>query len=333
MDLELYEQHGTLLAMDGDGDGDGVPLFYGRAGVGTAGIPLVLNDGIGCDGFAWRHLMPMLADRHPVVHWNYRSHGRSGSGPSLARLTLPALAEDMVRVMDGLHLERAVLLGHSMGTQVALEAYRPRARPRGGWVLLCGSSGRITNTFHGGDLLHRVLPTVSTRVARNRSAARGVFGRIPASVAYRLGTLSGEIDKRTFRLADFERYWDHIATMDPDRFLTLLDAAGSHSAEDLLPNITAPTLVVAADGDTFHAAGAGEANGRPHPGAEHFLVRVASHGGPRWSTRSRSSCASRSSARARGAHGSAPRPHDRATRRRALRYAHGEHRAGWVPSA
>ena len=93
MDLELYEQHGTLPAIDG------VPLFYGRAGVGTAGIPLVLNDGIGCDGFAWRHLMPMLAERHPVVHWNYRSHGRSGSGPSLARLTLPALAEDMVRVM------------------------------------------------------------------------------------------------------------------------------------------------------------------------------------------------------------------------------------------
>ena len=85
MDLELYEQHGTLPAVDG------VPLFYGRAGTTTAGVPLVLNDGIGCDGFAWRYLMPKLAERHPVVHWNYRSHGRSGSGANLSRLTLPAL--------------------------------------------------------------------------------------------------------------------------------------------------------------------------------------------------------------------------------------------------
>ena len=46
MDLELYEQHGTLPAIDG------VPLFYGRAGMETDGIPLLLNDGIGCDGAA-----------------------------------------------------------------------------------------------------------------------------------------------------------------------------------------------------------------------------------------------------------------------------------------
>ena len=70
-------------------------------------------------------------------------------------------------------------------------------------------------------------------------------------MAYRLGTLSGEIDPQTFRRADFARYWDHIATMDPDRFLALLDAAGTHSAADLLPSVKAPTLVVAADGDTF----------------------------------------------------------------------------------
>jgi pimeloyl-ACP methyl ester carboxylesterase len=274
MDLELYQQHGTLPAIDG------VPLFYGRAGIGTDGIPLLLNDGIGCDGFAWRYLLPKLAERHPVIHWNYRSHGRSGSGANLDRLTLPALAEDMVRVMDGLSIERAVLLGHSMGTQVALEAYRLAPNRVAGLVLLCGSSGRITHTFHGNDMLHRVLPGVSALVASNRSAARGMFSRIPAGVAYRLGTLSGEIDKRRFRLADFERYWDHIATMDPDRFLTLLSAAGRHSAEDLLPDIEAPTLVVAADGDTFTPPELAKQMADRIPFAEHCLIRAASHGAP-----------------------------------------------------
>lgn len=274
MDLELYQQHGTLPAIDG------VPLFYGRAGMGTEGVPLLLNDGIGCDGFAWRYLMPKLAERHPAVHWNYRSHGRSGSGPTLERLTLPALAEDMVRVMDGLNLPRAVLLGHSMGTQVALEAYRLAPDRVAGLVLLCGSSGRITHTFHGNDMLHRVLPGVRTLVASNRSAARGVFSRIPAGVAYRLGTLSGEIDRQRFHLSDFQRYWDHIATMDPDRFLTLLSAAGKHSAEDLLPHITTPTLVVAADGDTFTPPELAKQMADRIPGAEHSLIRAASHGAP-----------------------------------------------------
>ncbi|MCA9579323.1 MAG: alpha/beta hydrolase [Polyangiales bacterium] len=274
MDLALYEQHGTLP------DRDGVPLFYGLAGQGRPGLPLVLNDGIGCDGFAWRYLMPHLARRHPVVHWNYRAHGRSGMGPGLSRLTLPALAEDLLRLMDGLQLERAALVGHSMGTQVALEAYRLAPERVAGLVLLCGSYGRITHTFRGNDMLHRVLPGVSALVARHRSAARGVFGRIPASVAYRLGTLSGEIDARTFGRADFERYWDHIATMDPDRFLSLLDAAGSHTAEDLLPHVRTPTLVVAADGDTFTPPALAAEMAEQIPDAEHFVVRAASHAAP-----------------------------------------------------
>ena len=274
MDLELYEEHGTLP------DQDGVPLFYGLAGRGQPGVPLVLNDGIGCDGFAWRYLMPHLATHHPVVHWNYRAHGRSGTGVGLGRLTLPALAEDLLRLMDGLQLPRAVLLGHSMGTQVALEAYRLAPDRVAGLVLLCGSSGRITHTFRGNDLLHRVLPGVSALVARNRSAARGVFGRIPTAVAYRLGTLSGEIDPQTFRRADFARYWDHIATMDPDRFLALLDAAGTHSAADLLPTIKAPTLVIAADGDTFTPPALAAEMAARIPEAEHLLLRAASHAAP-----------------------------------------------------
>ena len=38
---------------------------------------IVLSDGIGCDGFAWKYLQPHLAKTHRVLHWHYRAHGRS----------------------------------------------------------------------------------------------------------------------------------------------------------------------------------------------------------------------------------------------------------------
>ena len=64
---------------------DGTRLFVEERGEGDPAI--VLTDGIGCDGFAWRYLVPRLSERHRVVHWHFRGHGRSG-GAGVLRLLL-----------------------------------------------------------------------------------------------------------------------------------------------------------------------------------------------------------------------------------------------------
>ena len=110
---------------------DGTRLFYGVRGPrpdvlesGSSGPTWILSDGIGCDGFAWRYLQPHLAERHRVVHWHYRAHGRSGLPVDSARIDIAAHARDLLAVMDAAGIESAILAGHSMGTQVSLEAYR-----------------------------------------------------------------------------------------------------------------------------------------------------------------------------------------------------------------
>ena len=36
-----------------------------------------LTDGIGCDGYVWKYLLPSLAKERAVVHWHYRGHGKT----------------------------------------------------------------------------------------------------------------------------------------------------------------------------------------------------------------------------------------------------------------
>ena len=66
-----------------------------------------------------------------------------------------------------------------MGCQVVLEAYRQRPEKIRGLVLLCGSSGRVTQTFHGNDLLARVLPRLLRVVESRPGLMRGIWSRIP----------------------------------------------------------------------------------------------------------------------------------------------------------
>jgi pimeloyl-ACP methyl ester carboxylesterase len=273
---------------------DGTRLFWGlrgprdaaaRAAVegasqGLAAPPdIVLCDGIGCDGFAWKYLQPHLAHAHRVLHWHYRGHGRSGLPNDPARIDVPAHARDLLSLLDTHGLERAVIVGHSMGTQVALETYRLAPERVQALVLVCGSYGRVTATFHGSDMLKQVLPGILELVEKNQGLARALWGRIPAKMAYQIARLSGEVDVAALREEDFAWYVEHVSTLEPSLFLSMLKLAGEHTAEDLLATIEAPTLVVAAEKDTFTPALA-KHMAEAIPEAELLYLEGASHAAP-----------------------------------------------------
>ena len=54
---------------------DGTVIWYRM--IGTGEPILVLCDGVGCDGFVWKYLIPHLEGKYRIVHYNYRGHGKS----------------------------------------------------------------------------------------------------------------------------------------------------------------------------------------------------------------------------------------------------------------
>lgn len=256
---------------------DGTRLFYGVRGEGPA---MVLTDGIGCDGFAWKYFQPHIAEHHRAVHWHYRGHGRSGLPRDPARIDIVAHARDLLAVMDAAEVQSAVLCGHSMGVQVSLEAYHQAPDRVKGLVLVCGSYGKVTATFHGSDVLEQVLPAVIQFVEDNQGLVRALWGRIPSALVFRLASLMGEVDGVSLREEDFRWYLEHVASLEPSLFLSMLKLAGEHTAEDYLADITAPTLVIAAERDTFTPAALAEHMATTIPNAELLMLSGASHAAP-----------------------------------------------------
>jgi pimeloyl-ACP methyl ester carboxylesterase len=267
-----YDQQGFAHAEDG------TRLFWGVRGKGEPTI--VLCDGIGCDGFAWTYLQPHLAARHRVLHWHYRGHGRSGAPVDRDRIDVVQIARDLRTILDKLEIHDVVAVGHSMGTQVALELYRLEPQRTRAMVLLCGSYGRVTRTFHGSNVLEQVLPTLIEQVQKHRGLARAIWQRVPPGLAFRIARMSKEIDALAIREEDFRHYIEHVGAMDPDLFLEMLQKAGEHTAEDLLPHIRVPTLVIAAERDTFTPCALAKAMADTIPNAEHKLLVNGTHAAP-----------------------------------------------------
>ena len=81
---------------------------------------LVFVHGWSCDRSYWSHQTSYFAARHQVVAVDLAGHGASGMGR--ASWTMPAFGEDVVAVVEQLGLDDMILIGHSMGGDVIVEA-------------------------------------------------------------------------------------------------------------------------------------------------------------------------------------------------------------------
>jgi pimeloyl-ACP methyl ester carboxylesterase len=98
-------------------DVNGVHMYYEVYGEGS---PLVLlHGGIMTIDLNFASLIPPLATRHTVIAVEMQGHGRTAD--TGRAITPAALASDVVGLLDHLGIERAHVLGHSMGGAVALE--------------------------------------------------------------------------------------------------------------------------------------------------------------------------------------------------------------------
>jgi pimeloyl-ACP methyl ester carboxylesterase len=198
-------------------DVNGVHMYYETYGDGT---PLVLLHGgmlsidLNFDG-----LIPTLARKHRVIGVEMQGHGRTADTDR--EITPAALASDMVGLLDHLDLDRAHVLGHSMGGAVTMElaiSHPDRVRS----VVPISVSVRP-------DGIHEDLSDPST------------FATSPI--------MPTPEDFAAFR-AEYERLSPHPEHFD--EFLARLSASNADLkgwSDDQLAGIAAPVLLVIGDRD------------------------------------------------------------------------------------
>jgi len=113
---------------------DGARVHYKSMGAGPA---IVLVHGWTCELSFWRAQAPELATRARVILIDLPGHGRSDK-PAVA-YSMALFARAIFAVLDQESVERATLVGHSMGALVARHALELQPRRVAGLVLVDGS--------------------------------------------------------------------------------------------------------------------------------------------------------------------------------------------------
>lgn len=219
----------------------GVEIYYEESGHGR---PLVMLHGWLMSGRVWR-FQKELADSFRLVIPDLAGHGRS-SMPYSGYL-LNDLAGDIVDLFERLDLTNAVLLGWSLGSQVAFAAF-PQIQERLAGLVLVGATPRFTAT----DGYPWGLPATGLRGMGLR--LRRDFNRT-----------MGEFFKGMFAAEEISRDMENRIALEivmegllpkPEVAQVTLDILASADLRTMLPEINRPVLIIHGSADTVCPPGA-----------------------------------------------------------------------------
>lgn len=266
---------------------DGTPIAYTHRNPTGTKVPLLFASGWSCSDAYWGKVVPRLeASGHPCLIPDTRGHGRSGlpraPGRGARNLTIddvsmPRIARDLVAVLDDAKVRDAVVVGHSMGVQTALEVYRQIPDRVRALVLVAGTAENPAKTFYGTSIGDRTFPIGAALVRFLPELLAPVWATIgPASVGHFGARLAKAAGPKATK-ADLHPYLLHLRSVDPSVVVLMAAAMRAHSAVDLLPHIATPTLVVAAGADVFTPARCSEAIHHAVAGSELVTMADAGH--------------------------------------------------------
>ena len=231
---------------------DGVEIHYDDLGAGQPA--LVFVHGWNCDRGYWSGQIEHFAQSHRVVNVDLAGHGESGQ--SRVDWTMRAFGEDVSAVVTALDLREVVLVGHSMGGKVIVEA----ARQLGGRVAAVVG----VDTFHNGG---RETP---------RARQDEVFAELAGDYA---GFMANFIDRTFVEQSDPAiREWVK-ADMSAAPYASAVGArraSGSYDATPVIASLDVPFILINSDflpTDTAHLeANAKHFEYRGMSGVGHFLM-------------------------------------------------------------
>lgn len=190
--------------------------------------PVVLMHGITLQWWVWSAAIRLLRDRHRVLAWDMRGHGRSRAGTDGA--TLEAAARDVARMIDVLELDDVILVGHSMGGMVigrfAADHHRLLHERVTGLVFVATSAA----------------PMAQAAVVGGLSALAGLAGRLAAastkrprfSYPWHEGDLSAVLVATAFGKHPTARMIDDVRRMEMEMSTAdMAEAAASIATHDV----------------------------------------------------------------------------------------------------
>ena len=241
----------------------GESLWYEEHG---RGCPVVLLHGWCMSSAVWQYQFEGLAGSCQLLAPDLRGHGRSRV--VTGAIDLAGFTDDLTDLLQQLKLSQAVLIGWSMGAQIALQAYTELSDRLAGMVLVSATPCFTASAEFRYGLADKEVNGMRLKVQRNsQRALDGFHSRIFAE---------GEIKKHP-QSSEISRLLASVPTPDTRVILESLDSLARADMRHLLHRITIPIFIINGSDDRVCLPQASDYLKEHISGSEQFVFHGCGH--------------------------------------------------------
>jgi pimeloyl-ACP methyl ester carboxylesterase len=253
----------------------GLTLYVFEAGAADA-PPMFLIHGLADEADTWRHLIPPLSTQYRVIAPDLPGFGRSEK-PDRA-YTVPFFQDVLLELLDTLEVERAILVGHSLGAVIA-HAFALSHRERvERLILIAGSLVARSQKVDLATMLFLVPGLGEWLYNRLRKDPQAAYRTLEPYYS-RLEHLP-EVDREFLFQRVNERVWSdgqRRAFLSAFRYLARWIPGQQRTLPSRLATLDVPTLVLWGEADRMMPVENGHALVELQPTARLVVVPGAGH--------------------------------------------------------
>lgn len=253
---------------------DGTRIAYRVIGEGEPAI--VVCPGVFTTYMFFHYMKDYFSPRHKMIFWDYRGHPDSDVPEDLCSFTIENCARDLKAVMDDAGVEKAVLIGFSMGVMAVLEFYRRWPGRVLGIVPINGPYGHV---FSQKEPVEKAITAVLDFMSSHTWLVEWFRPVIVLPINM---PIAKRVELNPTMLADKEMtlYFEYVTKMDWHLGFKALAAMSSYDGEEILDTIKVPTLLICGTKDSWTPKRIADEMHRRIKGSEYTKIPGGSHATP-----------------------------------------------------
>ncbi len=225
---------------------DGTKIYYEVDGEGP---PLLFLYGLVCSKNHFKYQLEHFAKTNKVIFADYRGHHNSDIPNDLNSLTITSMAHDSAMLLKELGIEKADIIGHSIGFSVALEFYKNFSEMTKSLIIMNGCARSPLESLLKSNItqyvyplmvqMHAALPEFMEKIWKGQADSKFTYWMI-SRFGFNPGLAKSE---------DIKTYINGFAQMKMAVFLKLLENYEKYDATPWIHEIKVPTLIISGDKD------------------------------------------------------------------------------------
>lgn len=231
---------------------DNEQIFYNKnfSSFDKSKKTIVFNYGLVCSNHHWKYQIEYFDQRgYQILIHDYRGHFQSTGRHDVKKITFPQMAKDIKDLCDFLGIDKAYMLGHSMGVNITLQIAKDYPALVQGMVLISGTFMAVNDIMFDSNVMEFITPFCVAGLEKYPSIVNKIWTASGMNPIVRNIIHSTGFNKAKVSKEFIEIYLNRVGQLGPELFFQLFNEMTKQNISSSLERMEIPALIIGGQKD------------------------------------------------------------------------------------